>query len=288
MDFIPSLNSGYNLPLIELGTFGGNDAPEKVYHASKCALECGYRHFDTAYIYETEEALGKAVLESNVDRKEVFITSKLWQNFHEPQNVRPIFDRSLQNFGINYVDLYLIHWPTSFDFHEYEPEDLDEGIRVSAEQVPHIDTWREMEKLVKDGVARSIGVSNFTIPMLEKLVSECEIPPAQKYCSNTFSPLGNLGYRSNTIKTVDEPLMKDIGLKYDKTPVKVLLNWGVNRGYSVIPKSVTPSRIKDNLTYFKMDEKDIRAITELGLKTPLRTCDPMVLWKEKVDVFGVN
>jgi diketogulonate reductase-like aldo/keto reductase len=186
------------------------------------------------FIDETEEALGKAVRESNVDRKDVFITSKLWQNFHEPQHVRPVFDRSLKNLGMDYIDLYLIHWPTSFDFHGYEPEDLDEGVRVSVKQVPHIDTWREMEKLVKDGVARSIGVSNFTIPMLEKLLSECEIPPAVNqvelhpclpqqdlldYCKSknivltAFSPLGNPGYRSNTIKTVDEPLVCILGKK---------------------------------------------------------------------------
>lgn len=148
--------------------------------------------------------------------------------------MRPVFDRSLKNLGMDYIDLYLIHWPTSFDFHGYEPEDLDEGVRVSVKQVPHIDTWREMEKLVKDGVARSIGVSNFTIPMLEKLLSECEIPPAVNqvelhpclpqqdlldYCKSknialtAFSPLGNPGYRSNTIKTIDEALVCILGKK---------------------------------------------------------------------------
>ncbi|KAI8879724.1 Aldo/keto reductase [Backusella circina FSU 941] len=311
MHSVPSikLNSGYGLPLIGLGTFGGNDAPDQVYHASKHALEYGYKHFDTAYMYQTEQVLGKAIRESNIDRKELFITTKLWRNFNEPHHVRPMFNRSLQNLGMDYVDLYLIHWPISFDFHGYEPENLDKGDCVSLKQVPHIDTWREMERLVKDGVARSIGVSNFTIPMLEKLLSECEIPPAVNqvelhpclpqqdlldYCKSknialtAYSPLGSPGFRRDTIKTVDEQLIKDIGLKYDKTPVQVLINWGVNRGYSVIPKSVTASRIQDNLIYFKMDEQDIQAITELGLKTPLRTCDPMVLWKDKVDVFGTS
>jgi diketogulonate reductase-like aldo/keto reductase len=139
-----------------------------------------------------------------------------------------MFNRSLQNLGMGYVDLYLIHWPICFNFHGYEPENLDKGDCVSVKQVPHIDTWREMEKLVKDDVAHSIGVSNFTVPMLEKLLSECEIPPAVNqvelhpclpqqelvdYCKNknivltAYSPLGSPGFRRDTIKTVDEGLV---------------------------------------------------------------------------------
>ncbi|KAK4518428.1 uncharacterized protein ATC70_008645 [Mucor velutinosus] len=297
MSTIPTvkLNSGYDVPLIGYGTFGGNNGPKEVYDAVKVALEEGYKHIDTAYIYRTEEAVGNAIKESNVKREELFITTKLWGNFHEPQHVGPVFERSLKNLQMDYVDLYLIHWPMSWEFKGYEFSECKSSKNASVTHVPIIDTWRAMEKLVKDGKARSIGVSNFTIPMLEDLLSKCEIPPAMNqveihpslpqeellaYCKSknivltAYSPLGNPGYKPGVVKTLDEPGVAEIAKKYSKTPVQVLLNWGVNRGYCVIPKSVTPSRIRDNLTYFKMDEKDIEAITALGLKHPVRTCKP--------------
>lgn len=230
--------------------------------------------------------------ESGVPREELFITTKLFQYFHEPQHVRPVFDRSLELLDMDYVDLYLMHWPFSWEFKGYDFENLKPTKNMHVTNVPVIDTWREMEKLVKDGKARSIGVSNFTIPMLEDLLSKCTIPPAVlqieihpslpqeeliAYCKSknialtAYSPLGNPGYTNNILKTVEEPVVLDIAKKYNKTPVQVLLNWGVNRGYAVIPKSVTPSRIEANLTYFKMDDEDVEAITALGRKNPIRT-----------------
>ncbi|CAO3635207.1 unnamed protein product [Mucor hiemalis] len=285
---IPSvkLNSGYDFPLIGYGTFGGNDAPEQVYNAAKAALEAGYKHFDTAYVYQTEEALGKAVKESGVPREELFITTKLHQFFHKPEHVRPVFDHSLKLLQMDYVE-------------------STKNMHVT--NVPVIDTWREMEKLVKDKKARSIGVSNFTIPMLEDLLSKCSIPPAVlqveihpalpqeelvAYCKSkniiltAYSPLGNPGYRKGVLKTLEEPVVLDIAKKYNKTPVQVLLNWGVNRGYAVIPKSVTPSRIEANLTYFKMDDDDIEAITALGREHPHRTCKPEASWGPEHDIFA--
>ncbi|KAI8079099.1 NADP-dependent oxidoreductase domain-containing protein [Gilbertella persicaria] len=298
------LNSGYDFPLIGFGTFGGHDAPEQVYEASKCALEKGYRHFDTAYSYGTEDVLGKAIKESGIPRKEIFITTKLWQNFHEPEHVGPVFERSLKNLGLDYVDLYLMHFPFSWKFQGYELDNLKSS---DVTRVPIIDTWRAMEKLVKEHKARSIGVSNFTIPMLEELLSKCEIPPAVNqveihpklpqeelfaYCKSkniiltAYSPLGNPGYRNNMVKTVEEPVVTDIAKKYNKSPQQVLLNWGVNRGYAVIPKSVTPSRIEANLEFFKLDEKEIEAITALGRENQVRTCDPKVIWGPSNNIFG--
>ncbi len=242
---------------------------------------------------QTEEALGKAIKESDVPREELFITTKLHQFFHRPEHVRPVFDRSLDLLQMDYVDMYMMHWPFSWEFKGYGFEDLKANKEMHVTNVPIIDTWREMEKLVKDKKARSIGVSNFTIPMLEDLLSKCSIPPAIlqveihpalpqeeliAYCKSknisltAYSPLGNPGYRKDAApKTLEEPVVLDIAKKYNKTPVQVLLNWGANRGYAVIPKSVTPSRIEANLTYFKMDEKDIEAITDIGRKNPLRT-----------------
>ncbi|KAG0166757.1 hypothetical protein DFQ28_001141 [Apophysomyces sp. BC1034] len=304
------LNSGYELPAIGYGTFGGHDAPEKVYHACRVALKEGYRHFDTAYLYETEEALGTAIRESGVPRNELFITTKLWQTFHKPEHVRPACQRSLDLLGFDYLDQYMVHWPMAWEFHGFDFKDIkvrDENNDIKCIDVPIIDTWRAMEQLVKDGLVRSIGVSNFTIEMLEALLAECEIPPAVNqveihpsmpqedllaYCKNkdialtAYSPLGNPGYsQGGVIKTLDEPVVLQIAEKYNKTPVQVLLNWGVNRGYSVIPKSVTPERIKANQEYFKMDPADIDAITELGREHQVRTCDPAVMFGPSNDIF---
>lgn len=185
-----------------------------------------------------------------------------------------------------------MHWPFSWEFMGYEFEDIKEEKDVKVTHVPIIDTWRAMETLVKDKKTRSIGVSNFTIPMLEDLLKQCEIPPAVNqveihpslpqeellaYCKSkgillvAYSPLGNPGYRNGVVKTVEDPVVLDIAKKYNKTPVQVVLNWGVNRGYGVIPKSVTASRIKDNLHYFKMDQQDIEKITCLSREKTIRT-----------------
>lgn len=185
---------------------------------------------------------------------------------------------------MDYVDMYLMHWPFSWEFTGYEIDADIELDNMKITNVPIIETWREMEKLVKDGRARSIGVSNFTIPMLEDLLSQCEIPPAMNqvelhpalpqeelvdYCLKknimltAYSPLGNPGY-SGRINVLQDPIVKKIAEKYNKTPVQVVLNWGVNRGYCVIPKSTTPSRIRDNFEYFKMDSQDVATITAIG------------------------
>ncbi|KAI8067223.1 NADP-dependent oxidoreductase domain-containing protein [Thamnidium elegans] len=308
MSDIPTakLNSGYEIPLIGYGTFGGNDAPEQVYNASKVALKTGYKHFDTAYIYQTEEALGKAIKEGDVPRKDLFITTKLWQYFHEPQHVRPVFERSLKLLQMDYVDLYLIHWPISWEFHSYEFNDLKATKDMKNTHVPIIDTWREMEKLVNEKKARSIGVSNFTIPMLEDLLSKCSIPPAVNqveittalpqeellaYCKSknilltAYSPLGNPGYKKDSRATLDDPVILDIAKKYNKSPAQVVLNWGVNRGYAVIPKSTTPARIEANFTYFKLEDSEIEAITALGREHPYRSCRPENMWGPSCAIF---
>ncbi|KAI8882102.1 Aldo/keto reductase [Backusella circina FSU 941] len=310
MSPVPSvkLNSGYDFPLIGYGTFNGDGAFEQVYKSSKYALECGYRHFDTAYIYATEEALGNAIKDSNVDRQDVFITTKLWNDFHEPQHVRPALDRSLKYLQTDYIDLYLMHWPLSFEFKGYEFNEVNTPIlQIKPTNVPIVDTWRAMEKLVKDGVVRSIGASNFTIPMLQDILDHCEIPPAVnqiemhpnlpqeellEFCNSkgikltAFSPLGNFAITKKTLKILDAPVVQELATKYNKTPIQVLLNWGVNRGYAVIPKSVTPSRIKDNLVYFEMDKKDVDAITEAGLKAKARIFNSTYLFGEECTVFS--
>ncbi|KAI9261056.1 NADP-dependent oxidoreductase domain-containing protein [Sporodiniella umbellata] len=285
------LSSGYEFPLIGFGTFGGHDSPEKVYDATKVALEKGYRHIDTAYIYKTEEAVGKAIQESNVDRQDLFVTTKLWQTFHRAEHVGPALDRSLKLLGLDYIDLYLIHWPFAWEFEGYEFDQLNPK-EPKILDLPLAETWKAMEKLVKDGKARSIGVSNFTIPMLKDLLAQCEIPPAVNqvelhptlpqeelvdFCREhnivltAYSPLGNPGYRDNTYKVLEDPVVLKLAEKYQRTPHQVVLNFGINRGYAVIPKSSTPSRIEDNLVHFGIDPEDIKTLTAIGDKHPLRT-----------------
>ncbi|KAI9270616.1 NADP-dependent oxidoreductase domain-containing protein [Phascolomyces articulosus] len=303
------LTSGYDFPAIGYGTFGGPNAPSEVYEGTKHALAAGYRHIDTAYIYETEEAVGKAIRESGIDRKDLFITTKLFQTFHEPQHVRPALERSLKLLGLDYVDLYLMHWPFAWKFHGYEFKDLsykDANGRRELIDVSIVDTYRAMEELVKAGLVKSIGVSNFTIPMLEQISKECEIPPAvnqveihpslpqeellayakkQNIILTAYSPLGNPGHRGKPVM-LDHPAVLNAAKKYNTTPVQILLNWGVSRGYSVIPKSVTPERIKANLTLIPLEKEDIEEITKIGREHPVRVCDPVRMHGPDHDIFN--
>ncbi|KAI7850957.1 xylose reductase [Circinella umbellata] len=303
------LNSGYDFPAIGYGTFGGPNAPSEVYEGTKHALAAGYRHIDTAYVYETEEAVGKAVRESGVDRKDLFITTKLFQTFHEPERVRPALERSLKLLGVDYVDLYLMHWPFAWKFHGYEFIDLkhkDENGHSEPINVSIVDTYRAMEELVKAGLVKSIGVSNFTIPMLEQIQKECEIPPAVNQIEihpslpqeelvayakkhniilTAYSPLGNPGHRGKPAM-LDHPAVLNAAKKYDTTPVQILLNWGLSRGYSVIPKSVTPERIKANLTVIKLEEEDVDTITNIGRENPIRVCNPARMFGPAFNIFN--
>ncbi|KAI9311919.1 NADP-dependent oxidoreductase domain-containing protein [Dichotomocladium elegans] len=286
------LNNGHEMPYIGFGTYGGPSAPKEVYEGAKEALKVGYKHFDTAYVYGTEKALADAIRDSGVPAEELFVTTKLWQVFHEPQHVRPACERSLKNLGLKTLNLYLIHWPLSWEFRGYEPTDLkprDADGKLKNTHVPLIDTWRAMEQLVKDGLVESIGVSNFTIAMLEEILKNCEIPPAVNqieihpglpqeelvaFCKKhnivltAYCPLARFSKSGPAV--INHPSVLQVAEKYQKTPAQVLLNWGIARGYAVIPKSVTPSRIKENFVRFDMDAEDVELITEIGRKEKFR------------------
>ncbi|KAI8061021.1 NADP-dependent oxidoreductase domain-containing protein [Gongronella butleri] len=307
---VPSikLNNGKVIPSIGLGAWGGRDAPAQVYEATKVALKAGYRHFDTAYSYGTEEAIGNAIRESDVAREDIFVTTKLSEPFHEPQHVAPVLEESLKNLQTDYVDLFLIHWPFATEFRGYKAEFKTQGNVLK--DVPVIDTWRAMEQLVRDGKVKSIGVSNFTIPLLEDLLAKCSIPPAVNqvelhpflpqqdlvdYCKEkgialtAYSPLGNPSMASmffgQDINILEEPKIKELAKKYNVQPGQVVLNWGLNRGYAVIPKSTTPNRIRDNLVTFKMEKEDIDAITNISNGNPIRIVDPAKIFGPAFKVF---
>ena len=262
MNAVPTitLNDGNAIPQLGFGVF--QIEPEDTAQAVGEALKIGYRHIDTAEMYGNEREVGEAVRASDLDRGDVFVTSKLSNAFHEPQDAREAFDTTLSELGFDYVDLFLIHWPLPTVYN---------GDFVS--------TWKALEEFKNDGRARSIGVSNFQIEHLERLAAETETVPAvnQIEVHPYFTNEAVRGYgREHGIATeawspiaqgavLDDPTIVQIAEKVGKTPAQVVLRWHVERGDIVFPKSVTPSRMKENfeLFDFELDPADMEAITAL-------------------------
>ena len=256
-----TLNNGQNIPQFGFGVFLVK--PEETVAAVRTALEVGYRHIDTAEMYGNEKEVGEAISRSDLDRADVFITTKLSNDAHEPDEARRAFDESLKALGVDYVDLFLIHWPlpTRYD-----------GDYVS--------TWKTLEEFYREGRARSIGVSNFQPRHLRRLHTESDIPPAvnqievnpyltqdevRGFCAEhqiaieAWSPLG----RGNVL---NDPMIESIAHRAGKTPAQVVLRWHIERGDIIFPKSVTPARIKENFGIFdfELPPEDIEAITLLN------------------------
>ena len=247
MTVIPdvTLNNGQQIPQLGFGVF--LIEPQDTVAAVSAALEAGYRHIDTAEEYGNEKEVGEAIRQSGLDRSEVFVTSKLNNDAHQPDDARQAFDESLKALGVDYLDLFLIHWPlpTRYD-----------GDYVS--------TWQTLEELYRDGRARSIGVSNFQAHHLRRLHGESQIIPAvnqievnpyltqdelRGFCAEhqiaveAWSPLG----RGNVLQ---DPEIEAIARRVAKTPAQVVLRWHIQLGDIVFPKSVTPDRIRENIDIF--------------------------------------
>ncbi|MEU6280320.1 aldo/keto reductase [Streptomyces sp. NPDC047028] len=253
------LNNGVEMP--QLG-FGVWQVPDKeAERAVATALEAGYRSIDTAAIYRNEKGTGKAVASSGLRREDVFVTTKVWNNEQGYDATLRAFDASLKKLRLDYVDLYLIHWP------------------VPAQDT-YVDTYRALEKLHADGRARAIGVSNFLTPHLRRLLDETSVVPAvnqielhphlQQQESRAFhaehgiateawSPLGQ------GKGLLEVPAVVAVARKHERTPAQVVLRWHLQLGNVVIPKSVTPSRIRENIDVFdfRLDDEDLAAIGAL-------------------------
>ena len=254
------LNDGHSIPQLGFGVFQID--PEETARAVTVALEVGYRHIDTAEMYGNEKGVGESIRAAGLDRGEVFVTSKLNNGFHEPDDARRAFDGTLTALGFDYVDLFLIHWPLPT---------LYDGDFVS--------TWKTLEEFKADGRSHSIGVSNFQVPHLERLAAETDTVPAvnqielHPYLQNrevraydeehgiateAYSPIAQG-------EVLNDPVVTEIAEKVGRSPAQVVLRWHIQQGNIVFPKSVTPERIRENFEIFdfELEPGDIERIDGL-------------------------
>lgn len=292
------LDTDAKMPQLGLGTWK-SDAGE-VYQAIRWAIKIGYKHFDCASIYGNEAEIGQAlhdaVAEGDVKREELFVTSKLWNDCHAPEDVLPALKRSLESLQLEYLDLYLIHWPVAQRYGTDMPQ--TDNDMISLDKQPLALTWAEMEKAKEQGLVRAIGVSNFGIHGLSALMEKAEFVPSVvqaeshpylpqneliDFCRKNmivftaYSPLGS-GDRSG--RSADEPSLleapeiKIVAEKNNLSPAQVLIAWQINRGVSVIPKSVHENRIKENYAaqFVELDKNDMDTIEAMG-QHPYRYID---------------
>ncbi|KAB8233335.1 hypothetical protein ETB97_011643 [Aspergillus alliaceus] len=272
------LNTGAEIPALGLGTW--QSAPGEVEKAVSHAISVGYRHIDAAFCYQNEEEVGKGIKDAlasgKVKREDLFVTTKLWCTYHS--RVEEALDLSLKNLGLDYIDLYLMHWPLAMNpkgNHPLFPK-LADGSRDIDHSHSHVTTWKNMEKLLATGKVKAIGVSNYSKRYLEQLLPEAAVVPAVNQIENhpslpqqeivdfckekgihitAYSPLGSTGSPLFTA----EPIV-EVATRKGVSPATVLLSWHIARGSSVLAKSVTPSRIEDNRNLVQLDESDLATI----------------------------
>ncbi|KAL6446183.1 hypothetical protein ACFW04_001075 [Cataglyphis niger] len=289
MPDIPTVtfSNGYKMPMLGLGTY--KSEPGEVTQAVIDAIDIGYRHIDCAHVYGNEKEVGIAInakiAQGVVKREDLFITSKLWNTFHRPDLVEPAIKQSLADLGLDYIDLYLIHWP--FGYKEGGPlfPTTPEGTTFLSD-VDYVDTWKAMEDVLAKGLTKNIGVSNFNSEQITRLLENALVKPVtnqiechpyltQKKLSNfckekdilitAYSPLGSPDRpwaKPDDPKLLEDKKLKELGQKYNKTPAQILIRYQLDRGHIVIPKSVNKSRIAQNSEVFdfKLSSDDIAYI----------------------------
>lgn len=255
-----TLNNGTKIPAIGLGVYKAEPGKE-VYEAVKSALEIGYRHIDTASFYENESDVGRAIKDSGIPRDEVFVTTKVWNDEQGYEETKAAFQRSLERLEMDYVDLYLVHWPVPGKFTE---------------------TYRALEEIYQEGKAKAIGVSNFLPHHLEELLLSASVIPAvnqielhpqlqqietQEFCKKhnilieAWAPLGKARY-------FDHPTLVKLANKHKKTPAQIIIRWQFQSGIITIPKSVRKERQEENIDIFdfELSDEDIKEMELMNLE----------------------
>lgn len=291
-----SLPSGDKIPAVALGVWQAGRG--EVGEAVKTALKSGYRHIDGAWAYRNEAEVGQAIKDSGVSRDEIWITSKLWNKFHAPENVEAALDESLAALGVEYLDLYLIHWPIAFK--KEGNNVLDE--QLTADPYP---TWKKLEEMVEKGKVKNIGISNFNIRRVKNLtanplkyqpaVNQVELnfwnpqPELLKWSKDNnvlleaYSPLGST---QQVGATLGHPVIKSVAQQLNITAAQVVISWHVQRGTIVLPKSVTPSRVEENFHVTKLPAAAFAAIEEASVShPPQRVVNPSKGWGLDFDIF---
>ena len=265
--------------------------------------------------YGTEPAVGRAIRRSGIPRSEIFITTKLWNNSHHPSDVEPALDASLRDLGTDYLDLYLMHWPVAFARGDAMiPKDSAGNIQT-AKEIDYVDTYKAMEACLKSGKTRAIGVSNFSLAEMERLLQNTSVVPAshqlelhpylqqkgfadwhrQKGINITqYSPFGNqneiYSKGQDMGKLIDDPALAEIGKKYGsgKSGAQVALAWGIAKGHAVVPKSKTPARIRENLEGdFELSKEDVEKVDALDKKLRFNNPSGNFGWEFYKDLEGV-
>ncbi|PCH36735.1 Aldo/keto reductase [Wolfiporia cocos MD-104 SS10] len=270
-----TFNNGLKVPSVGMGCWMGSPGGgERVEVMVRNALQNGYRHLDTAFGYGNEEHVGKAIRESDVPREEIFVTTKL-PNMHH-HKVRESFEQSLAALGLDYVDLYLIHWPQA---------DTESGEHIPCGESPTlVETWKEMEKLLETGKVKSIGVSNFSVKTLNEILAHASVIPAtnqveihpclpsfelQEFCEQkgilltAYSPLGRPTAGQDKSILLTDPDVTSIAAKRNATPAQVAVSWCVKRGIIVIPKSESVERMKANIALIELTEEDMAQLNAI-------------------------
>jgi diketogulonate reductase-like aldo/keto reductase len=285
---IPLNNGSGAIPALGFGTLIPDPIATK--NATKAALEAGFRELDAAERYRNEAEVGDAMQEvfkaGKIKRQEVFIATKLWNNNHRPERVRPAFEASLEKLQLDYVDLYLIHTPFAFQpGEEQDPRDANGNV-IYDKGVTLLDTWRTLEGLVDEKKCKAIGLSDVSLEQVKEIFEAARIKPAVvhveshpylpqwdllDYCSQTgivlqaFAALGH----SSEPKLLEDPVIAGIAKRVAKTPAQVLLAWAIQRGTALLTTSKTPSRIKENYDVSTIPEDAMREISE-GIKSRVR------------------